>query len=101
MFAGLRDAHDPLLAQAGRYRQVNGIDMLCRDQLFVTAQRARRLIEWHLTLATRDEFTATLGIAAGDSGDNAISAIVNGFPIFLCDFGGAEDAPADFAFVHS
>src|SRR5262245_13288861 len=100
VFAGFRSANDPMLAQTGGHWEVHRIDILRRDQLFVTTECARRLDERCLALAERDEVATALGVTAGDGSHDAIPTVKNGSPILLRDLGGAKDAPAEFAFVH-
>src|SRR5438552_9090592 len=95
-----RSTNHPFLAQPGWQRNVNRVHIAVGQQCFIAAKGARRLSEWGFALARADKGAAAFEVPAGNGADNAIATVENGLPIFLRDFGGAEDAPAGFWCAH-
>src|SRR5204862_2829879 len=93
-------ADHPSLTQSRRQRDVNRVDVFGREQFFITAKRARCVIKRASTLAFGDEFLAAFRTATGDSHDDTIAAVANGFPILPSDVRRAENAPPKFFVRH-
>jgi hypothetical protein len=89
VFAGARGSDHPLLAQAGRKRNVNRVHVFCHEQCFITAQRSGIFPKWIIALTLTNEITTLFHVAAGDGGDDGIAAVENRLPVFTVDVGRA------------
>ncbi len=94
VFAGLRGAEDPFLAQPGGQRDVNGVNVSAGEQRLVAVHRFRHDRMRRAGLAFGDESLRPREIAAGHGHERGISGITNGLPVLAGDESGTEDAPA-------
>ena len=93
VLAGLGGPNHPFLAHAGRQRDVDGVDILRRQQLLIAAY-ARRWIERHLRLARLHELRPALGTAASHGHQRAVARVVNRGPVLTGDVGAPPGFPS-------
>ena len=94
VLARLGRAEDPLLANAGRQRHVDGIDVAAVEQFLVTAAGGGCRRERDVGLAFVDELLGTAAIAAGDGDQRGVPGVADRLPVLAGDVGRAEDSPA-------
>src|SRR5436190_5431450 len=73
VFARFSSAQYPFSAQSRRYRKIDRIHFLRRDQFLVRAKGYGRGFHGHLRLALGNEFAAAFEITTGHSGDSGIA----------------------------
>ena len=77
VLAGFGGFDHPFGADAGRQRNVYGVDVFCCDQFFVTSDRSRCLWKRYLRGAVSDELFRTLKAATGHGREHGVLRTVN------------------------
>ena len=100
MLPGDGGAQYPLLAQPGRQRNINRVDILRSQQRLVRPERLRRTLHRLFRLAFFNKPPAPFRIPAGDRGHNPVPRISNRSPVLPRNLRSAENAPTHLFLFH-
>src|SRR4030095_3190139 len=95
VFSSGRGAQNPLLAQTGRQRNIDRVDVLSGKEFFVAAERLGDLGKGELLLALSHELLGAGQLAAGHGAHPAVAAVQNRVPILPRNFGRTQNSPAN------